>query len=285
MMIMDIVQTLNDLGKGNLFEYGLLETCLIMMGLILLAYVINRIFAKWITKLVKVNTNVVKRLIKYIIFTLAIYGCLSMIIPLKSILNTLWGSAGIIAVVVGFAAQEAMANFVNGLLITAFKPFKVGDLVRVDDGLYQGTVVDISLRDTVILTVENTKVIIPNSIMNKAVLENVNQDHSYKANFLHLEIGYDSDLELAKQLIREECQKHPFLKDQRTSEEVVAGKELVDIHFMAFNESGIALRVKLYSEDSASGFQMLSDLREAIKKRFDEEGIEFPYPHRVVVKK
>lgn len=282
---MEIIEQLNELGKGHLFEFGLLETIAVMIGFIIIAYVTNLIIGKWISKLVKVNTDVTKRMVKYVIYVLAIYGCLSMIVPLKSVLNTMWGSAGIIAVVVGFAAQEAMANFVNGVLITTFKPFKVGDFVRVDNGAYIGTVVDISLRDTVILTAENTKIIIPNSIMNKAVLENVNQDYSYKANFLTLEISYESDIDLAKKLIREECMKHPNYRDIRSEEEIRDGVDSIAIHFMSFNESGIGLRVKIYSDDNGSGFVMLSDLREAIKKRFDQEGIEFPYPHRVVVNK
>ena len=140
---MEIIEQLNELGKGHLFEFGLLETIAVMIGFIIIAYVINLIIGKWISKLVKVNTDVTKRMVKYVIYVLAIYGCLSMIVPLKSVLNTMWGSAGIIAVVVGFAAQEAMANFVNGVLITTFKPFKVGDFVRVDNGAYIGTVVDI----------------------------------------------------------------------------------------------------------------------------------------------
>ena len=53
----------------------------------------------------------------------------------------------------------------------------------------------------------------------------------------------------------------------------------------AFNESSINIRAKVYSDDYSSGVQMTSDLREAIKKRFDAEGVEIPYPHRVIINK
>ena len=174
---MELFEQLNNFGKGTLFEYGLITTLLLMVGFIIVASIVNRLLSKSVTKVIKVNAGITKRMIKYIVYILAAYGCLSMIVPLKSILGTMWGSAGILAVVVGFAAQEAMSNFVNGVLITAFKPFKEGDLIRIDDGKYQGTVIDISLRDTVVLTSENTKVIIPNATMNKVVLENSEENY------------------------------------------------------------------------------------------------------------
>jgi small-conductance mechanosensitive channel len=282
---MELFEQLNNFGKGSLFEYGLITTLLLMVAFMLMAAIVNRVLTKSVTKVIKENAGITKRMIKYIVYILAIYGCLSMIVPLKSILGTMWGSAGILAVVVGFASQEAMSNFVNGILITTFKPFKEGDLVRIDDGKYQGTVIDISLRDTVVLTSENTKVIIPNSTMNKVVLENINQESGYKANFLLLEVGYDSDLDVVKKIVFDECMKHPKIRDYRSEEDIAEGKEAVEVLVFSFNESGITIRAKVYSYDYSSGVQMTSDLREAIKKRFDAEGIEFPYPHRVVINK
>ena len=282
---MELFEQLNNLGKGTLFEYGLITTLLLMVGFIIVASIVNRLLSKSVTKVIKVNAGITKRMIKYIVYILAVYGCLSMIVPLKSILGTMWGSAGILAVVVGFAAQEAMSNFVNGILITSFKPFKEGDLIRIDDGKYQGTVIDISLRDTVVLTSENTKVIIPNATMNKVVLENINQENGYKANFLFVDVSYDADLDVVKKIILEECLKHPSVRDNRSEKDIAKGKPSVEVLVFAFNESSINIRTKIYSDDYSSGVQMTSDLREAIKKRFDAEGIEFPYPHRVIVNK
>ena len=58
---------------------------------------------------------------------------------------------------------------------------------------------------------------------------------------------------------------------------------MVKVHCVEFNDSGIQLRATLLSKDSGAGFQLLSDLRLIIKKRFDENGIDIPYPHRVVI--
>lgn len=282
---MELIREVNHWGKGSLFKYGSLETLIIMIFFLFTAYLLKRILNRSIKRHVKVNTKFAMRLVKITLYTIAIYACLSLLTPFESVLGKVWGSAGILAVVIGFAAQEAMGNFVNGLLITTFKPFKIGDLVKVNNGEFEGYVVDISLRDTVIQTYENTKVIIPNSVMNKAVLENVSLNDNTKGNFLELDISYESDMDKAMQIIKEEVMAHPNFLDHRSNEEIANGVEPVIIRLIRFNDSSITLRTTVYSISNAEGFALLSDLRIAIKRRFDKEGIEFPYPHRTIISK
>lgn len=282
---MDILTTIDNWGKGTWFKYGLLGTLLSMVLFFFLTMILKKLLSRYVDKKAKANAAFIKRIIKITLYTLAIYSCLSLLTPFDSVLGKIWGSAGIIAVVLGFAAQEAMGNFVNGILISTFKPFKIGDLVKLNNGEYEGYVIDISLRDTVIQTYENTKVIIPNSTMNKAVLENVSLSNNSKANFLTLGISYESDIDKAMDIIKEEVQKHPNFQDHRSKKEIKQGVEPVVIRLTSFNDSSISLRVTVYSKTNAEGFAMLSDLRLAIKKRFDAEGIDFPYPHRTITYK
>lgn len=282
---MEVISTINNWGKGTWFKLGLVDTLIMMVLFLIFAYIIKRLLSTYIQKHLKINAAFTLRMIKIIVYTIAIYGCLSLLIPFDSVLGKIWGSAGIIAVVFGLAAQEAMGNVVNGFLISTFKPFKIGDLVKVNNGEYEGYVVDISLRDTVIQTYENTKVIVPNSIMNKAVLENVSQSNNSKANFLLINISYDSNIDLAMAIISEEVQAHPHYIDQRSAEEKVAGIPPVTIRLTSFNDSSLTLKTTIYSQNNAEGYVMLCDLRLAIKKRFDVEGIELPYPHRTIIDK
>ena len=78
----------------------------------------------------------------------------------SDITKILAASTGIVTLALGLAAQDAVGNFVNGMMIAMFKPFKIGDLIRIDSENIIGTVVDISLRHTIIQTYENTRVII-----------------------------------------------------------------------------------------------------------------------------
>lgn len=281
-MMLDLLTSINSLGEGTLFKYGLIVTVCIILIYTLIAWIIKKLIFRSIRRKIKVNTKVILRLVKITIYTITIYSSLSLITPLENVLGKIWGSAGILAVVIGLAAQEAMGNFVNGLLITTFKPFKIGDLVKVDNGEYVGYIVDISLRDTVIQTYENTRVIIPNSTMNKAVLENVSRNDDTKGNFLELGISYESDIDKAMKIIQEEVLKHPNFQDPRTPEEKEKGVPPVTVRLVDFQDSAMLLRTTIYSVSNAQGVAMLCDLRLAIKKRFDKEGIEFPYPHRTI---
>lgn len=283
--MIDMIKQINAWGEGTFFKYGFLESLAFMVVFLSCAWLLKKMLNRYIRHHIKVNAKFIMRMVKITLYTIAIYACLSLLLPFESVLGKVWGSAGIIAVVIGLAAQESMGNFVNGLLITTFKPFKIGDLVKVNNGEYEGYVVDISLRDTIIQTYENTKVIIPNSVMNKAVLENVSRSNNAKGNFLYLEIGYDSDMDKAIHIIQEEVMRHSNYLDGRNDEQIAQGVDPVIVRVIDFNDSGIQLRATIYSKNNAEGFAMLSDLRIAIKHHFDEAGIEFPYPHRTIVQK
>ena len=139
------------------------------------------------------------------------------------------------------------------------------------------------MRHSIVETLEKTQVIIPNSIMNKAIIENVSNVKTQKANYLLIEISYESDLQKAIAIIQEEGDKHPLCVDGRNELQKEQNEPIVKVHCINFNESGIQLRATLLSKDNSDGFQLMSDLRLRIKERFDKEGIDIPYPHRVVI--
>ena len=215
---------------------------------------------------------------KYMIITITIYGILTLFIPAKTILDPLLASGGIVAVVVGLAAQETVGNLISGFMIVTFRPFHIGDLIRVNNGEYVGTVVEITIRHTIIETFENTRVIIPNSQMNTSVLENISDIGTAKADFLYVSVSYDTDLEQAIRVLQETVAAHPDYVDPRSEEEKQQGADQVVVRVTDFKDSGIELRATIYSNDNGTCFTMLSDLRIAVKKRFDQEGIEMPYP-------
>lgn len=286
MNITEILDTLNTWGMGTYLEYSLLTTLIFIVIILVCAKVINHIAIKAINRHYKGdNVKVIQRLKTILIYIIAGYGVLNLFPPFQNILKLVAASGGISVVIIGFAAQEAAANFVSGLMITVFKPFKIGDLIKVNNGQLVGTVSDITLRHTVIKTYENTKIIVPNSEMNKATLENVTAVGDQKANFLELEIGYESDLDMAMKIIEEEVRKHPNFMDIRSAGEKKKKQPAVVTRLIAFGESGLQLKTTVYSKNNAEGFAMLSDLRIAIKRRFDQAGIDIPYPHRTIVYK
>ena len=271
-------EQLNQWGKDSVLQYGLTDTIIIILLILITAMVISRILTRLMKKRNFRNLPIWLKVKKYVIITITIYGILTLFIPAKTILDPLLASGGIVAVVVGLAAQETVGNLISGFMIVTFRPFHIGDLIRVNNGEYVGTVVEITIRHTIIETFENTRVIIPNSQMNTSVLENISDIGTAKADFLYVSVSYDTDLEQAVRVLQETVAAHPDYVDPRSEEEKQQGADQVVVRVTDFKDSGIELRATIYSNDNGTCFTMLSDLRIAVKKRFDQEGIEMPYP-------
>lgn len=127
---------------------------------------------------------------------------MSEIKAMESIIKALLASGGIIAVVVGLASQEAASNLINGFMIMTYKPYKIGDFVNVQEYNVRGTVIDISMRHSIIETIERTQIIIPNAIMNKAIIENISNVKAQKLIIYMLKylmkVIYKKQLKLSK---------------------------------------------------------------------------------------
>ena len=271
-------EQLNQWGKDSVLQYGLTDTIIIILLILITAMVISRILTRLMKKRNFRNLPIWLKVKKYMIITITIYGILTLFIPAKTILDPLLASGGIVAVVVGLAAQETVGNLISGFMIVTFRPFHIGDLIRINNGEYVGTVVEITIRHTIIETFENTRVIIPNSQMNTSVLENISDIGTAKADFLYVSVSYDTDLEQAVRVLQETVAAHPDYVDPRSEEEKQQGADQVVVRVTDFKDSGIALRATIYSNDNSTCFTMLSDLRIAVKTRYDQEGIEMPYP-------
>ena len=200
---------------------------------------------------------------------------------MKSVAQTALGGAGVIAIIAGVASQEALSNLVGGVFIISFKPFKIGDVIKVTDTMV-GTVTDITLRHTVIRNFENKMIVIPNAIINKEKL--INFDLGEKKCCEHIELGitYDSNVELAKKILREECEKHPFIFDNRTEADKKDGLPMVKTALTRFNDSSVTIRAWAWAETFGNAFTLKCDVFESTKKRFDAEGVGLAFPTRTV---
>ena len=218
------------------------------------------------------------------IYFIGILLCLFAFPSLKGIAQTALGGAGVIAIIAGLSAQEALANIIGGLFIITFKPFRIGDRIKVTDTMV-GTVSDITLRHTVIRNFENKMIVIPNAIINKEKLINFDMGELKCCERIEIGISYDSDVVLAKKIMQEECEQHPLILDNRTELEVLEGKPIVKTALTELNDSSVTIRAWTWGRDFSDSFQLRIDVLESIKMRFEKEGIEIPFPHRTIVMK
>ncbi len=273
---------------SNIFNDGIILFSIKGILLFILAKVLLKIIEKAINKAVVSASKAFQTMapfyinsLRTIIYGLVFFVILSGIKPLSTLGKTVLGASSILAVIVGLAAQETLSNFISGIILSIYQPFKVGDNVILKEKNIVGTVKTIGFRHTVIKTLENTEIIIPNNIMNTTIIENREIVEKSYRNTLILNISYESDIDQAKGIISKEVLNHPLLIDGRSTKQKKNEESLVTIFLTDFKDYSVELRAIFYTRNFADGYKMSSDLRESIKKEFDANNVVIPYPTRV----
>lgn len=252
----------------------------------LLRLIIGRFFRAAAKKL-KVDPtryNFFKNAIDFIVLLVAAIVIFRSIPAFKDFGTTLLTGAGVLAAIVGFASQAAFSNIVSGVFLVIFKPFSVGDRVKIGT-LYSGDVEDITLRHTVIKDFENRRVVIPNSVIGNETIINSTLNDERVCMFVDFNISFDSDVDLAIQVAQEEALKHPFCIDGRTTEELIKGEHQVMVRTIAITDFAVQIRAYVWTKNATDGFELKCDLHKSIKQQFDKKGIEIPYPYRTLLYK
>lgn len=205
---------------------------------------------------------------------------------LQDLSLALFAGAGFAGIVVGMAAQSTLANIISGLSLATFKPFRVGD--RVDIRGEYGTISDITLRHTVVTTWDNRRLIMPNHIMSDEAI--INWSIVDPTVWWHVDIGisYDSDIDLARKIMIEEAENHEntmSLEQIKKYDTTLTEKDCTVVNLTELGDFAMNMRLLFWVADRSLAYTMACDIREAVKKRFDAEGIEIPFPYRTIVYK
>lgn len=222
--------------------------------------------------------------LSFLVYSVAVIAIIYSIPPLKNVGATLFAGAGIFAAVLGFASQQAFSNIIGGIFLVIFKPFRVGDLIKVGQ-LDEGYVEDITLRHTVIRDFENKRIVIPNSMISSETIHNSHLKDERVMNRIHFGISYDSNIDTAISIIKKQIMAHPLHRDYRTYIEKEENKPVVDVRVVEWSGSQVTLRAYVWTESQEEGFLLKTDLLYSVKKEFEAKGIEIPYPHRTIVYK
>lgn len=216
----------------------------------------------------------------FLIATIGMRIC-SLIPVLSDFTSQILMSSSLIVVVLGFVFQEGLSNIVHGFILSAFKPFKVGDRVRItlDGQSITGYIVLMDARHTVIQNVTNSShVIIPNAKMDTCVIENNYFDgNQTSSSFLDLSVTYESDLERAIEIMARTIERNPYVKQLREEKNIT---DPIGIMVRELGESGVALRATVVTKTVEENFQACSEIRRDLVKAFHmDPTIEFAYPH------
>lgn len=225
-----------------------------------------------------IHTKFIKNVVIAIIWICAFAVAASQFAGFSKLANTILAGSGILAAIIGLAAQESFANIFSGLFISIFKPFNIGDRIRIVGDETAGFVEDINLRHTVIRTYTNVRIIIPNSIIGSAKIEN--STYTKGASYpIELDVAYECKDKRyrALEIMEEVVTSHEKFYDNRTQEQIKSGIKPTAALCTEFGESGIHLKILMWTEEFLDNAKACSECRMRILDRFEEEGIEIPY--------
>jgi small-conductance mechanosensitive channel len=235
--------------------------------------------ASWVMGRLKrqISEEVVRyimRIKNLLIFLVAGLFYASLVPGLRALMGTMVAGAGITALVVGFAAKSTLANLISGLSLAVYRPFRIGDKVSIDNEY--STVEDITLRHTIVRTWQHKRLIIPNAKLDEMTVTNYSIIDPRMRCTVEFGVSYDTDIDLAKRLILEEANNCPH-RDKGGEEPVV--------RVISHGEFSIGLRAYLWVPEVDDFWMARFWLLEQVKKRFDREGVEIPFPYRTLVYK
>lgn len=228
--------------------------------------------------------NFFKNAVDFILFFVATIIIFRSIPSLRTLGTGLLTGAGLLAAIVGFASQSAFSNIISGFFLVIFKPFSVGDRVKIGQ-LYTGDVEDITLRHTIIKDFENKRVIMPNSVIsNETIINSTSVDEKICV-FIELAVTLNINLDKAIGIIQDEAMKHRYFIDNRNEVDIARGEQPVMVRVLTFLNGGIMLRAYVWTGNATDAFDLKCDLNKSIKERFDKEGIELAdFQYQIVTK-
>ena len=245
--------------------------------LALLVFWIGAKIIKWIRKIIRISMEkggvdkgvrqFVDSLVKF-----ALYAILIFSIGSKFGLDTTSVAAALAScgVAIGLALQGSLSNFAGGVLILVLKPFVVGDYIVEDNKGREGTVKEIQLFYTKLLTVDNKTVIIPNGSLANTSLTNVTAQDKRRLD-LSVGISYDADLKKAKELI----------EGLFRADEDILKEEGINVFVDNLGDSSVVIGARGWVKKEAY-WTAKWRLTENIKLTLDENGIEIPFNQVVV---
>lgn len=234
-------------------------------------WIVNKIvtiLGKVLRKINGIDETLVKfleNIVYYALLTVVIIAALNKLGIATTSFLAILGAAGL---AIGLALKDSLGNFASGVMIVIFKPFKVGDSVVA--GGVTGTVTEVTIFNTVFLTADNQKIIVPNSSITGGSITNVNANDTRRVDII-VGISYEDNIKHAKEVLANIINENSkVLKDKSVG---------INVTELADSSVNLTINVWVKSSDFAS---TKAELLESIKTTFDEVGITIPYPKQEV---
>ena len=275
---------------GNaIFENGILGFLITFLITVVIAKIFTTILEKLVDHAMKKDARAsmpfkyLLKIIRTVIYVIAVFAILMNVKPLQSISTAILGATSVMTVVVGLAAQETFGNFIAGFFIVIYQPFHVGDMINLPEKNISGTVIEITFRHTILNTIENTKIIVPNSTMNSAIVEDKAFGQKTYIRYLSLTVAYNTDIDKLERVITDVVINTDGVIDTRSVE--AQEKDLpINITVNEFLDSGIQIRFPFTTKSLGKSVETASKIRKSLLVAFRENEIEIPYQKIQIIK-
>lgn len=247
----------------NMEKYLTLNNLFIIVFFSLLYIVAGKGMDRLLRKHNNLTNTFLANALKVVIVVVGIITFLSQFDSFKDVLKSLLTNSAILVAVVGFTLQNSIKNIIAGTLLLSADTFKVGDRIRIPKEDISGEIEELTLRHAKIKLATSERAIVPNYLLNDAVVINNNLNNEETCYPLIIPVPLSSNIQQAKEVVEHIIEAHPDILKNRDSSIILTNYQLtsIEIHAMIWTRS---------IEDS---FRVLSELRLEIAEKLKKEGI------------
>lgn len=226
-----------------------------------------------------INLRFVESIARFIVIFLAVQFVIMSSPLTQSFGRVLFQGTTVIAAIAGFAAQPVIADMICGLMLSATKPFNIGDRIELEDGT-AGIVKDITLRHVTLRDIDTVVRIIPNSKLNDMKIKNMSYQTQTRSVHFRFNVAYHTDVDQAKAVIARAVAESPWSIPGGLGG---AEDEYGPVYFIEYTDSSLVLATTVYYNADTRTEVLKDDVNSRVKRALEATGIEIPYNYVNVV--
>ena len=266
--------------EGKLTLARLFYGFVIVFGMFILSKYVQWVLRQQVLQAFQIAEHTQFILLRFLHFSLIIIGVVISLSTIGVSFTSLALIFGGLSIGIGFGLQNIASNVISGFILIFERPIKIGDLVEIMDVDIFGRVSSINLRSTIIVSLDEKEIIVPNS---QLITESVHNLTHYNNRFrirITVGVSYGSDVELVKKALLEAAHEHPqVIKEAMPN---ISNVTAPFVRFISFGDSSLDFELLAWIPDSFQRFDVASDLHFMVWGKFKEYNIRIPFPQRDV---
>ena len=263
-------------GEKNLTLARLFYAFVIVFGMFILSKYLQWVLRQQVLQAFQIEQHTQFILLRFFHFTIIIIGIIISLSAVGISLTSIALIFGGLSIGIGFGLQNIASNLISGFILIFERPIKIGDLVEIMDVDIFGRVSSINLRSTVIVSLDEKEIIVPNSQLITESVHNLTHANSLYRLRIPVGVSYGSDVDLVKKVLLDAADEH--LGVIKESIPNISNVTAPFVRFIAFGNSSLDFELLAWIPDSFQRFDVASDLHFIIWHKFKEHNITIAFP-------